>query len=178
MTAKIAAPPPIAPRIRALASALPPFEFSRETLMVAALERALGPDWQTRPEASQMRRLFAATRVERRRFALDLPVYYDRPRGTAERMASYQTAGHALGREALAGCLSQSEGQALSDLMLVSCTGYAAPGLDILLARDLSGCRAICGASASATWAATARSSGCARRWRRSAPIPMRRWRC
>jgi predicted naringenin-chalcone synthase len=138
MTAKIAKPAAtIAPRIRSLASALPPFEFSQETLMVAALERAFGPDWQSRPETAQMRRLFAATHVERRRFALDLPVYYDRPRGTAERMVSYQTAGHALGREALAGCLSQSEGQTLSDLMLVSCTGYAAPGLDILLARDL-----------------------------------------
>lgn len=141
MTAKTArvarAATPTAPRIRALASALPPFEFPQETLMVAALERAFGSDWQTRSEASQMRRLFAATRVEQRRFALDLLTYYDRQRGTAERMASYQTAGYALGREALEGCLRQSEGQSLSDLLLVSCTGYAAPGLDILLARDL-----------------------------------------
>jgi predicted naringenin-chalcone synthase len=135
MTAKTAAP--TAPRIRALASALPPFEFSQETLKEAALVRAFGPDWQARPEAPQMRRLFAATHVERRRFALDLLSYYDRPRGTAERMAVYQTAGYALGREALEGCLRQSEGQTLSDLLLVSCTGYAAPGLDILLARDL-----------------------------------------
>ena len=125
------------PRIRALASALPPYEFSQETLMVAALERAFGPEWQSRPEAPQMRRLFHATRVERRRFALNLLAYYDRPRSTAERMASDQEAGLALGREALEGCLRQSDGQALSDLLLVSCTGYAAPGLDILLARDL-----------------------------------------
>jgi len=137
MVAKITASPPTAPRIRALASALPPFEFSQETLMPAALERAFGPDWETRSDVSQMRRLFTATRVERRRFALDLLAYYDRPRSTAERMASYQVAGHALGREALEGCLRQSEGQTLSDLTLVSCTGYAAPGLDILLARDL-----------------------------------------
>ncbi|HEU5348420.1 MAG TPA: type III polyketide synthase [Ktedonobacterales bacterium] len=125
------------PRIRALASALPPFEFSQETLMAAALVRAFGPDWQASPEAPQMRRLFGATRVGRRRFALDLLTYYNRPRGTAERMATYQTAGLALGREALEGCLRQSEGRVLSDLLLVSCTGYAAPGLDILLARDL-----------------------------------------
>jgi predicted naringenin-chalcone synthase len=126
-----------APRIRALASAVPPFEFPQETLMVGALERAFGADWQTRSDASQLRRLFAATRVERRRFALDLLDYYKRPRSTAERMASYQTAGYTLGREALEGCLCQSEGEKLSDLLLVSCTGYAAPGLDILLARDL-----------------------------------------
>ena len=125
------------PRLRALASALPPFEFSQEILMATALAHAFGPDWQALPEAPQMRRLFAATHVERRRFALNPLTYYDRPRGTADRMASYQTEGYALGRAALEGCLRQSEGQALSDLLLVSCTGYAAPGLDILLARDL-----------------------------------------
>ncbi|HEX6541191.1 MAG TPA: type III polyketide synthase [Ktedonobacterales bacterium] len=135
MTAKIAAT--TTPRIRALASALPPFEFSQETLMAAALVRALGSDWQTRPEVAQLRRLFRATHVERRRFALDLLAYYDRPRTTADRMAAYQVDGYSLGREALEACLCQSEGQAVSDLLLVSCTGYAAPGLDILLARDL-----------------------------------------
>ena len=141
MTAKTArasgATPTATPRIRALASALPPFEFAQPTLMDFAMERVYGPEWQTRPEAPQMRRLFAATHVERRRFGLDVLSYYERPRGTAERMASYQAAGYALGREALEGCLRQSEGQSLSDLLLVSCTGYAAPGLDILLARDL-----------------------------------------
>ena len=136
MTAETAAT--TTPRIRALASALPPFEYSQETLMAFALQHTFGPDWQARPEAAQMRRRFAASHVARRRFALDVLRYYERPRGTAERMASYQEAGLALGREALETCLRQSEEQAPSDLLLVSCTGYAAPGLDILLARDLA----------------------------------------
>ena len=136
MTAKTATT--TTPRIRALASALPPFEYSQETLMAFALQHTFGPDWQARPEAAQMRRRFAASHVARRRFALDVLRYYERPRGTAERMASYQEVGLALGREALETCLRQSEEQAPSDLLLVSCTGYAAPGLDILLARDLA----------------------------------------
>jgi predicted naringenin-chalcone synthase len=137
-TAKTTRTPKVRPpRIRALASALPPYEYSQQDLMDFALDRAIGPDWQSHADAPQMRRRFAATHVERRRFAHDVFAYYDRPRGTGDRMAVYQSAGYALGREALEGCLRQSEGQALTDLLLVSCTGYAAPGLDILLARDL-----------------------------------------
>lgn len=133
------------PRILSLATARPPFEYTQEAISAGALERVLGADWRARPElaerARQLARLFEATRVERRQFAVDLLEFYSQPRGTGERMAAYKTAAYTLGREALEAALRQADDRpgesAISDFVVVSCTGYTAPGLDILLARDL-----------------------------------------
>ncbi|HEY8338808.1 MAG TPA: 3-oxoacyl-[acyl-carrier-protein] synthase III C-terminal domain-containing protein [Egibacteraceae bacterium] len=59
--------------------------------------------------------------------------------GTGARMRRYVEEAVPLGKEALAGCLRDAS-LAPGDvdlLAVVSCTGYATPGLDILLARDL-----------------------------------------
>jgi predicted naringenin-chalcone synthase len=59
---------------------------------------------------------------------------------TGQRMRRYLVEALPMGKEALSGALDRS-GVAPADLgMLVvcSCTGYATPGLDILLARDLA----------------------------------------
>ena len=59
--------------------------------------------------------------------------------GTGERMRRFVTEAMPLGKEALSACLDDA-GLAAADvdaLTVVSCTGYATPGLDILLARDL-----------------------------------------
>jgi len=58
---------------------------------------------------------------------------------TGERMRRFVAEALPLGKEALAGCLADA-GLAPCDvgqLTVVSCTGYATPGLDILLSRDL-----------------------------------------
>jgi alkylresorcinol/alkylpyrone synthase len=130
-------------RIYAIASAYPPHRYSQETIARYVQDRTLSPGWQERPEAAaqarQIERIFAASRVERRQSAIDLLGYYERSRTTGERMVAYQTAAYALGRCALEGCLgSAPPSAAITDLIVVSCTGYSAPGLDVQLARDLA----------------------------------------
>lgn len=59
--------------------------------------------------------------------------------GTGARMRRFVEEAMPLGKEALTSCMAQA-GLAADDidaLTVVSCTGYATPGLDILLARDL-----------------------------------------
>ena len=132
------------PRILSLASAAPPWRHSRESLLTFVRERMIGADWDehddTREQGRQLERLFAASRVDERQVCVDLDTYYARPRTTAERMRTYAEAAYDLGRDALAACLRRApdlDAAALTDLTVVSCTGYTAPGLDILLSRDL-----------------------------------------
>ena len=59
--------------------------------------------------------------------------------GTGARMRRFVAEAMPLGKDALSACLEDA-GLAAADvdaLTVVSCTGYATPGLDILLARDL-----------------------------------------
>lgn len=132
------------PRILTIASAHPRFDYTQAAVLRYAQDAILGEGWRERPETietgRQMERLFLATRVEHRQSAIDLPTYYERPRGTGERMAEYATAGYALGRTAAERALEAARPRAaaeISDLVVVSCTGYGAPGLDIQIARDL-----------------------------------------
>ncbi|MBF6589827.1 MAG: type III polyketide synthase [Ktedonobacterales bacterium] len=132
------------PRIVSLASAYPPYSFSQAEMLDQLRAHVLGSDWAARPETAergrQIARLFTASRVARRHSAVDLPAFYRRARTTSERMAEYQRAALPLGHTALATCLAASAcppARTISDLYVVSCTGYSAPGLDILLARDL-----------------------------------------
>lgn len=133
------------PRILSVGVAQPPHEFRQDWIRERFCERVLGPSWQQRPEAAeqgrQIERLFEATRVRTRQMAVDLPSYYARPRTVGERMATYAEEAPALGRAALdaalrgaVDCVSPAD---IGDFFVVSCTGYVAPGLDILLARDL-----------------------------------------
>ncbi|MGZ6308695.1 MAG: type III polyketide synthase, partial [Ktedonobacterales bacterium] len=102
------------------------------------------PDWRTNPQAvehaRQMERLFRASRVEQRQSVVDVPAYYAQPRSTGERMAEYQRAAYPLARASLETALKETSAVTpidISDFIVVSCTGYSAPGLDIQLARDL-----------------------------------------
>lgn len=58
---------------------------------------------------------------------------------TGARMARFMHEAMPLGKSALAGALDDAglRAEDIDDLVVVSCTGYATPGLDILLARDL-----------------------------------------
>lgn len=132
------------PRIASLATASPPWHHTRESLLTFVREHMLGNDWATQPvsrdQARQLDRMFKASKVETRQVCVDLDSYYARPRTTGERMETYITAAYALGREALDACLRAAPGMdatSLTDFTVVSCTGYAAPGLDILLSRSL-----------------------------------------
>jgi alkylresorcinol/alkylpyrone synthase len=133
------------PRILSVASALPPYHYSQETVLRYGLEHILGADWRTckdkRGDADLITRLFTAAGVEERQSAVDLPTYYAEMPTTGARMETYQVAAYQLGRQALETAVGQAEGRRtyadISDLVVVSCTGYSAPGLDIQLARDL-----------------------------------------
>ncbi|MGH8929173.1 MAG: type III polyketide synthase [Egibacteraceae bacterium] len=59
--------------------------------------------------------------------------------GTAARMRRFMAEAVPLGKAALSSCLADAvlKPQDVDLLAIVSCTGYATPGLDILLARDL-----------------------------------------
>ncbi len=133
------------PRILSVGVAHPAHVYQQDWLRARFCERVLGPGWQQRPEAAeqgrQIERLFAATRVRTRQTAVDLLDYYARPRGVGERMATFAEEAPVLGRAALdasfAGAVDRVRPADIRDFFVVSCTGYVAPGLDILLARDL-----------------------------------------
>ncbi|MEV0326504.1 type III polyketide synthase [Micromonospora echinospora] len=85
------------------------------------------------------RRIFANSGVSRRQAAVS-PLLEDVSEWPTERrMRRYQVEALPLGREA-AGRALASAGLAAGDVglfVVCSCTGYATPGLDIMLARDL-----------------------------------------
>jgi len=130
------------PRVVSVSAAEPPYRYAQAELLEQVRDRVLGPCWQTRPEAAEsareIERLFIASRVEQRTSAVP-PGYYDRARTTGERMAEYQPAAYGIGRAAVEACLRDAGARPadVTDLVVVSCTGYGAPGLDVLLARDL-----------------------------------------
>ena len=133
------------PRILALASAQPPIRYPQDEVLAFVQGYLLGDDWRDHPEraarAHTLAQTFAAAHIAERQCAIDLPTFYRQPRSTGERMAVYRDAAYALGGDALRAALASGPdarpATAISDLYVVSCTGYTAPGLDVLLARDL-----------------------------------------
>jgi predicted naringenin-chalcone synthase len=70
---------------------------------------------------------------------VDLFAFYNQPRSTGERMHEYLPHAYPLARNALADCIAKAgdvRADAISDMFVVSCTGYDSPGLDLLLARE------------------------------------------
>jgi len=86
------------------------------------------------------RRIFANSGVRCRHGVVNPLVEDPSHWSTAERMRRYLVEALPLGKDALATALARA-GVAATDvglLVVCSCTGYATPGLDILLARDLA----------------------------------------
>jgi predicted naringenin-chalcone synthase len=84
-------------------------------------------------------RLFTSSGVQQRRSSVDLLTYYDQRRSTGERMQDFRRLAYPLARNALADCVAKADdfhADAISDLFVVSCTGYDSPGLDLMLARE------------------------------------------
>jgi alkylresorcinol/alkylpyrone synthase len=90
------------------------------------------PDWAE---------LVTASRVERKGTVIqDIERFYKGVPGTAERMRVFEPAARRLGRQAAERALARSGArrqEAVGDLIAVSCTGYAGPGLDFHLVGDL-----------------------------------------
>jgi len=132
------------PRIVSVTSAHPSNYVNQDQMLRFLLNRLLGAGWESRREQDadvrRLQRLFAASGVEQRHFAIDVDRFYSEPHGTGERMALYQTLAYELARPALEACFAETAQLRaptdVSDLFLVSCTGYASPGLDISVARD------------------------------------------
>ncbi len=134
----------VSPRILSVGAARPPYLWQQETLARIAKENLLGPDWEGNAaraeDARRIERLFFSSRVRQRHSVVDYETYYAQPRSTGERMAEYARLAYPLAREAVEKTLAEYDrlAQSVTDFVVVSCTGYAAPGLDITLARDLN----------------------------------------
>jgi len=88
---------------------------------------------------SLARALFLRAGITTRHTAVDPRVDDVSHWTTGDRMVRYVTEARSLGRDAVASALHQA-GLSAADVglfMVVSCTGYATPGLDILIAEDL-----------------------------------------
>lgn len=129
--------------IHGLATALPAQNYPQPVVRDELCRQLFGDDWAARPDLArsvhQLHHLFAAAGVENRQMSVNMEEYYSRRRSTGERMLDYERLSYPLAHAALTGCLQQAGQPACSttDFIVVSCTGYFAPGLDILLARDL-----------------------------------------
>src|SRR6266540_3194216 len=89
------------------------------------------PDWAE---------VFEASGVERRAAVIDVHAFYADQPGTAGRMRAFAPAARQLGAAAARRALDRAGSDAaaqVGDLVVVSCTGYAGPGLDVHLASDL-----------------------------------------
>lgn len=83
--------------------------------------------------------LYAATAIARRHSVLDDPAFLLTNPGTAARNQRYLEAAPGLAMEAIARCLERAGlgSEAVDLLVVVSCTGYEIPGLDLRLAAML-----------------------------------------
>ncbi|HVL98725.1 MAG TPA: hypothetical protein VM324_05485 [Egibacteraceae bacterium] len=84
-------------------------------------------------------RIWTRCGVERRHGAVDPRVEDLRQAGTARRMRRFVDEALPLGKQAVTACLDQAGlcPEQVEHFTVVTCTGYASPGLDTQLARDL-----------------------------------------
>lgn len=136
------------PRIAALAAASPTHVYEQSEIARLVQGHILGADWATNPQQSEIAKkiahIFSTSGVRQRQVAIDLDAFYSRRHSTGERMAHYETLSYQLGRRAVEACIDcvaetghEQMASEITDFVLTSCTGYATPGLDIQLARDL-----------------------------------------
>ncbi|QBI20030.1 type III polyketide synthase [Egibacter rhizosphaerae] len=151
--------------ITGLANALPPQHDQ------GALWRDFFADHFGQRRAAE--RAWAQSGIARRHGVVDPRIEDVSTWGTRARMQRFLAEAMPLGKDALSAALDDAglAAEELDQLVVVSCTGYATPGLDILLARDLGlaphaqrlhighmGCYAAIPALAAASDAARARA--------------------
>jgi predicted naringenin-chalcone synthase len=121
----------VTPVITGMGHAFPP-EVSQEDLWAGFFAGHFGPD-------RVARRIFASAGVSRRHAVADPRVEDVSAWSTGARMERYVAEAMPLGKAAVAAALDDA-GLSPADIGLftvASCTGYATPGVDIRLARDL-----------------------------------------
>jgi len=120
-------------RLQAVGTAVPEHVYKQADIVDAFFARLPGwdPAWAE---------VFEASGVERRAAVIDVDAFYAGMPTTADRMRAFPPAARQLGAEAARRALGRIGPEALAgigDLVAVSCTGYAGPGLDVHLAADL-----------------------------------------
>lgn len=120
-----------APAIQALATGVPPIRYSQMEIFDYLLERTPG----TSPNA---RSIFRRAGVEFRHSSVEKS-YYDAERSSGERNSLYLEKAIPLGEATLRRCLDSAGcgPEDVDDFLVVSCTGYEIPGLDLRLAGKL-----------------------------------------
>jgi predicted naringenin-chalcone synthase len=119
--------------LQSLGSAVPERVYKQADIVESFFGKL--PGWQ--PEWAEV---FLASGVERRASVIDVHDFYASQPSTAERMRTFTPAALRLGAEAARRALQRGGLDAaaqVGDLVVVSCTGYAGPGLDVHLAADL-----------------------------------------
>ncbi|HEX6677158.1 MAG TPA: 3-oxoacyl-[acyl-carrier-protein] synthase III C-terminal domain-containing protein [Actinomycetes bacterium] len=120
-------------RVQALGSAVPEHVYKQSEIVDDFFARRDGWD----PGYAET---FRTVGVERRAAVVDVHEFYARARSTADRMEAFAPAARRLGAAAARRALARAgDGAhaAVDELIAVSCTGYAGPGLDVHLAADL-----------------------------------------
>ena len=117
--------------VAGLGSALPP-AVAQEDLWSGYFRAHYG-------DSRKARMAFRRSGVQRRHGVVDPRVEDLSQWGTGARMRRFLEEALPLGKEALSGALDAAglDAERVQQLTVVSCTGYATPGLDLLLARDL-----------------------------------------
>jgi alkylresorcinol/alkylpyrone synthase len=120
-------------RLQALGTAMPERVYKQDEIVESFFGKLPGwePDWGE---------VFEASGVERRAAVIDVHAFYAHQPTTAERMRAFAPAARHLGAEAARRALERGGPGAaaeVGDLVVVSCTGYAGPGLDVHLVGDL-----------------------------------------
>jgi predicted naringenin-chalcone synthase len=120
------------PHITAISTAVP----ERRYAQMAAYHEHLAPILGSNPRAE---RIFAGSAIAYRHSVIDPKTFFERPLTTRERNDLYIQHANDLGEEAIRRCLEQSgtRPEEIDTLLVISCTGYEIPGLDLTLAKRI-----------------------------------------
>jgi predicted naringenin-chalcone synthase len=112
-------------------SATPPFRFSQEEIFRTFFSKV----YADVPEAEE---LFRATRVKQRHFPWDpREAYAEGSPPTSVRMKRWDTLVHELGMQSIPLLLKGVDRERVGSFVMASCTGYAGPTPEMMLARSL-----------------------------------------
>ena len=119
------------PRILSLHCAVPEHVYRQKDVY----QDFFASHFKENPKAEE---IFKNSRIQKRHAALDMN-FYRRERSIEERNRLYVDGAVRLGEEAIVSCLREIQAKPadLDDFIVVSCTGYSNPGIEILLAKRL-----------------------------------------
>lgn len=118
--------------ITSLATAVPPHRYRQDEIFSWLFGPEHGPD-------SKARAIFERSAIATRHSVLSDPGFLLANPSTQARNEVYVKEAHRLAAEACRRCLDNAglTGQDVDTFVVVSCTGYEIPGLDLTLAREL-----------------------------------------